>query len=69
MVLMKIGKRLNQILDLLEEAGVIENGVFVSHAGMDSERIETNLRDLRGENTEAGYLSIILIRGKGGKTL
>jgi precorrin-2/cobalt-factor-2 C20-methyltransferase len=67
-VLMKIGKRLNQILDLLEEVGVIENGVFVSHAGMDTERIETDLHSLRGENAEAGYLSIILIRGKGGKT-
>jgi precorrin-2/cobalt-factor-2 C20-methyltransferase len=66
-VLMKIGKRLNQILDLLEEAGAMENGVFVSHAGMDAQRIESDLRSLRGQDAEAGYLSIILIRGKGGK--
>jgi precorrin-2/cobalt-factor-2 C20-methyltransferase len=66
-VLMKIGKRLNQILDLLEEVGAIENGVFVSHAGMDAQRVETDLRSLRGQNAEAGYLSVILIRGKGGK--
>ncbi len=67
-VLMKIGKRLNQILDLLEDAGVMEHSVFVSHAGMESQRIETDLRNLRGENSEAGYLSIILVRGKGEKT-
>ena len=67
-VLMKIGKRLNQILDLLEDVGAMENGVFVSHAGMEAQRIETDLRNLRGEESEAGYLSIILVRGKGGKT-
>jgi precorrin-2 methylase len=65
---MKIGKRLHQILDLLEEVGAMENGVFVSHAGMESQRVETDLRNLRGEESEAGYLSIILVRGKGGKT-
>jgi precorrin-2/cobalt-factor-2 C20-methyltransferase len=67
-VLMKIGKRLNQILDVLEDVGAMENGVFVSHAGMEAQRIETDLRNLRGEESEAGYLSIILVRGKGGKT-
>jgi precorrin-2/cobalt-factor-2 C20-methyltransferase len=63
-VLMKIGKRLPQILDLLEDVGVMENGVFVSHAGMQAQRIESDLRSLRGEDSEAGYLSIILVRGK-----
>ncbi len=67
-VLMKIGKRLNQILDLLEDVGAMGNGVFVSHAGMEAQRIETDLRNLRGEESEAGYLSIILVRGKGSKT-
>jgi len=60
-VLMKIGKRLPEILDLLEEEGVIHNAVFVSHAGLEDERMETDLRRLRGEKEEAGYLSIILI--------
>jgi precorrin-2 methylase len=39
-VLMKIGKRLNQILDLLEEVGAMENRCLF-HAGMESQRIET----------------------------
>jgi precorrin-2 methylase len=57
---MKIGRRLREVLNLLEEAKVIDRSVFVSHAGMENERVETNLRRLRGEDPQAGYLSIIL---------
>jgi precorrin-2/cobalt-factor-2 C20-methyltransferase len=67
-ILMKIGKRLDRVLDILEETGMIEHGVFVSHAGMESERVETNLRNLRGERPEKGYLSIILIHAKSQET-
>lgn len=66
-VLMKIGRRLGDVLNILEEAGLIENGVFVSHAGMDNQRIETDLRRLRGEYAEAGYLSTLIFHAKGGK--
>jgi len=59
-ILMKIGRRLREVLNLLEEAKVIDRSVFVSHAGMENERVETNLRRLRGEDPQAGYLSIIL---------
>jgi precorrin-2/cobalt-factor-2 C20-methyltransferase len=60
-VLMKIGKRLGDILDILEETGVIEEAVFVQRAGHATQVIELDLRKLRGENSEAGYLSVILI--------
>ena len=60
-ILMKIGKRLPDILDVLEDAGLIDQGVFVSHAGMANQRVETDLRTLRKESAEAGYLSIILV--------
>jgi len=53
-ILMKIGKRLDRILDILEEKGMIEHGVFVSHAGMGNQSVETNLRKLRGEGPEKG---------------
>jgi precorrin-2/cobalt-factor-2 C20-methyltransferase len=67
-ILMKIGKRLQGILDLLEKAGVIEDAVFVSNAGMENEKMVTDLRKLRNENPETGYLSIILVHtGKGAK--
>jgi len=60
-VLMKIGKRLPEILDALEEAGVIEQAVFVARAGLDGQCIKTNLRKLRQQQGEVGYLSVILV--------
>jgi len=63
-VLMKIGRRLGGILDVLEAAGALGRSVFVSRAGMGSQRIVQDLRLLRGEREDSGYLSIILIRSK-----
>ncbi len=60
-ILMKIGKRLPDILDILEEAGLIDRSVFVSHAGMNNQRVETDLRALRNAGDKTGYLSIILV--------
>jgi precorrin-2/cobalt-factor-2 C20-methyltransferase len=60
-VLMKIGKRLQEILDLLEASGVLEDSVFVSRAGHAEQRIELDLRRLRQEEAQAGYLSVILV--------
>ncbi|HEG42648.1 MAG TPA: precorrin-2 C(20)-methyltransferase [Phycisphaerales bacterium] len=59
-VLMKIGKRLPAILDLLEEKGVLDSSVFIAKAGQDDQVIETDLAKLRGGGSETGYLSIIL---------
>ncbi|OPY86908.1 MAG: Cobalt-precorrin-2 C(20)-methyltransferase [Syntrophaceae bacterium PtaU1.Bin231] len=60
-ILMKIGRRLPEILDLLEETGLMDRGVFVAHAGMEGQRVETDLRNLRNLGPEAGYLSILLV--------
>jgi len=60
-VLMKIGKRLRDVLDLLDAEGLLDRSVFVSRATMAAERIETDLRRLKTEGPEAGYLSIILV--------
>ena len=60
-VLMKIGKRLPEILDILEETGVIDSSVFVSRVGMADQRVETNMQLLRNSGSETGYLSIILV--------
>jgi precorrin-2/cobalt-factor-2 C20-methyltransferase len=64
-VLMKVGKRLEEILGILEEAGVIDNAVFVARAGLAGQRIELNLRSLRGQSPETGYLSVILVHSPG----
>ena len=60
-ILMKIGRRLPEILDILEHAGLIDRSIFVARAGMEGERVETDLRNLRNMGPEAGYLSIILV--------
>jgi precorrin-2/cobalt-factor-2 C20-methyltransferase len=65
LILMKIGKRLGRIIDILEAAGAVGRSVFISHAGMENERVVTDLGTMRGEAAETGYLSIILVRGKG----
>jgi len=64
-VLMKVGKRLQAILDVLEEAGVMDDAVFVAYAGMEGQRIETDLRRLKNQSPETGYLSTILIHAGG----
>lgn len=62
LVLMKVGKRLGQLVDLLESEGFLDRSVFVARAGMAGQRIETDLRRLRGEDGKTGYLSVILVR-------
>lgn len=60
-VLMKIGERLQEILGLLEEMNLIEESVFVSHAGQASQRVETDLRKMKHDDAKSGYLSVILV--------
>ena len=61
-VLMKVGGRLQQVLDVLEAKNLLEQAVFVSHVGMAEQQVETDLRRLRGLSKEAGYLSIVLVQ-------
>ena len=60
-VLMKIANRLDAIIALLEEKGVIDRSILVSRAGMEGQRIEADLRLLRGQDETLGYLSIIIV--------
>lgn len=60
-ILMKIGKRLPKVLDVLEELNLTDHAVFVSRAGLDDERIETDVRQLRDSGEKTGYLSIMLV--------
>lgn len=62
LVLMKVARQLPEVLNVLEEQGVLEKAVFISRAGQEDERIITDLRTLRGAGPKAGYLSIILVR-------
>lgn len=67
-VLMKVGRRLQPILDLLDECGVLGRAVFVAKAGQAEQIVETDLRRLRGREPEAGYLSIVLVAAGDGDT-
>ncbi|MEC8261194.1 MAG: hypothetical protein VX032_12295, partial [SAR324 cluster bacterium] len=55
------GRRLPQVLALLEELGITENCVFAQRLGFAEERTSRGLVDLP-RDTETGYLSTMLIR-------
>lgn len=63
-VLMKVGKRLEAILGLLRNQRLIERCVFVARAGLDGERIETDLARLLVTDPHLGYLSTIIVDAK-----
>jgi len=63
-VFMKVGKRLNLLLEILEKENLIDDAVFVAYAGQEKQHIETNLSKLKNENPKTGYLSTILVRVK-----
>ncbi|MDQ5988474.1 MAG: Cobalt-precorrin-2 C(20)-methyltransferase [Syntrophus sp. SKADARSKE-3] len=60
-ILMKIGRHLPDIIDIIEAAGLLEDSVFISRAGLEGERVETDLKKLRFLNPKAAHLSIILV--------
>ncbi len=67
-VLMKVGKRLREIIALLEEKGLIRKSVFAARVGMEGERIETDMTKLKEADEKTGYLSVILVdAGRKGK--
>jgi len=63
-VLMKIGKRLDRVLEVLDSEGAIGRSVFVSHVGLDNQKIVKDLNTLRGGDADRGYLSVILVRSR-----
>lgn len=60
-ILMKVGRRLAAVLDLIEQAGFLDRAVYVERAGLEGQRVEVNLRKLRQQKQEADYLSILLV--------
>jgi precorrin-2/cobalt-factor-2 C20-methyltransferase len=65
-ILMKIAERLAEIVAILTETGLIDQAVFVSRAGQEGQRVETNLRNLNLAEARTGYLSLILVHASGG---
>lgn len=61
LALMKIGRHLQAIIALLDDNDLLDQAVFVARAGLPDQRVETDLRVLRGADSAAGNLAIILI--------
>ncbi len=65
LVLMKIGKHLQALIDLLDEYQLLDEAVFIARAGLPGQHIETDLRQLCGAAAETGNLAVILIHTEG----
>ena len=63
-VVMKIGLRLDRVLDQLEARHLLDRTVFVAHAGLPQQQIETDVRQLRGLSEKTGYLLILIIQAE-----
>lgn len=59
-ILMKVNKIVDKVVDLLIESGLEHKAVFVSRAGWPEERVVTDLASLRHETLD--YFSLIIIR-------
>lgn len=59
-VLMKVAKRLDRVIVLLEELGLADKAVFASHVGLKDTYITYDLNSLKGSGK--GYMSVIIVR-------
>jgi precorrin-2/cobalt-factor-2 C20-methyltransferase len=66
-VLMKVAKKLDEVIELLEEMNLIDNSLFASYIGFGNELITHDLSSLKGSGK--GYLSVIIVRKPGQSTL
>lgn len=61
-VLMKVHKRIDALIDLLEELGLTDSAVLIERSGMPEERVYTDVRQARG--LKLHYFSTMIIRKK-----
>ncbi len=59
-ILMKVAKKLDDVIDLLVEMKLTDNSVFASYIGQDDEFITQDITSLKGGGM--GYLSVIIVR-------
>ncbi len=59
-VLMKVAKRLDKVIALLEEMGLAETSVFASHVGLEDAFVTRNISALKGSGR--GYMSVIIVK-------
>jgi precorrin-2/cobalt-factor-2 C20-methyltransferase len=61
-VLMKVFRRLPEVIELLDELGLTDKAVLLERCGMDDQRIYTDIRE--AADKELHYFSTLLIRKK-----
>lgn len=61
-VLMKSGKQLKEVIDVLKEKDLYKNTMMVEKCSMEDEKISRNLDDV---NLESSYFSLLIIKEKG----
>lgn len=61
-VLMKVHKRIDVLIDLLEELGMCDRAVLTERSGLPGERVFTDIRQARGHKLH--YFSTMVIRKK-----
>lgn len=61
-VLMKVHRRIDALLDLLEELGLVDCAVLTERSGLPDERVYTDVRRARGRKLH--YFSTMVIRKK-----
>lgn len=59
-ILMKVAKRLDQVINLLEEMRLVQNSLFASRVGLKDAYLSRNLTELKGSGR--GYMSVIIVR-------
>lgn len=59
-VLMKVSKVFNEIVEMLSDMNLIENAVCISNAGMDDEKIFRNIKEAGEE--DLNYFSTVIVK-------
>lgn len=59
-ILMKVAKRLDKVIRLLEEMNLAQHALFASHVGLKDSYLTRNLSELKGSGR--GYMSIIIVK-------
>ncbi|MEK6589699.1 MAG: precorrin-2 C(20)-methyltransferase, partial [Nitrospinota bacterium] len=61
-VIMKVAKRLPEVINLLQEMNLLPYTIFGSHVGLEGERLVSGRDGLFALSENEGYLSTIIVR-------
>lgn len=68
-LIMKIGPAMDEVVDLVEERGLLDRAVYVSRATMSGERLERDLRTLRGQRGDCFAMAMVARKERSGLLL